>query len=101
MASEDFSTLFDLLPIGAYRSTPEGRQLRANAALVRLNGYPSERAMLMAVNNIAAEWYVQPGRRDEFKSLLHANGKVVNFVSEVYRHNSRERIWIRVRRSAR
>lgn len=38
--------------------------------------------MLMAVNNIAAEWYVQPGRRDEFKLLLHANGKVVNFVSE-------------------
>ena len=35
MHSSDFSTLFELLPIGAYRSSAEGRQLRANAALVR------------------------------------------------------------------
>jgi hypothetical protein len=36
------STLFELLPIGAYRSSLDGQQLRANAALVRLNGYGSE-----------------------------------------------------------
>ena len=95
MAAEPFSTLFDLLPIGAYRSSPEGRQLRANAALVRLNGYALEAEMLAAVNNIAIEWYVEPGRRDEFKALLQADGRVVDFVSEIYRHNTRERIWIR------
>jgi len=95
MATEDFSTLFDLLPIGAYRCTPEGRQLRANAALVRLHGYASERAMLMAVNNVAGDWYVQPDRRDAFKASLQADGKVVSFVSEAYRHRTRERIWIR------
>ena len=30
MAADNFSTLFDLFPIGAYRSAPDGRQLRAN-----------------------------------------------------------------------
>lgn len=94
MASEDFSTFFDMLPIGAYRATPEGRYLRANSALVRLHGYPTETAMLMAVNNTAADWYVQPGRRNAFKSLLQTHRKVVNFVSEVYRPKTRERIWI-------
>lgn len=95
MATEDFSTLFDLLPIGAYRCTPDGRQLRANAAMVRLHGYPSERAMLMAFNKVAADSYVLPGRREEFKSSLQADGKVVGLVSEAYRHRTRERIWIR------
>ena len=33
---------------GAYRTSPEGKQLRANQALVRLNGY-TEAEMLSAV----------------------------------------------------
>lgn len=95
MADDNFSSLFDLLPIGAYRSTPEGRQLRANAALVRLNGYNSESEMLTAVNNIAAEWYVDAGRRDEFMQLVQTQSFVSDFISEIYQHKSRERIWIR------
>ena len=91
----DFSTLFEQLPIGAYRSTPDGRQLRANAALVRLNGYASEAEMLAAVDDIGLEWYVDPGQRAEFARCLERDGHVVDFVSEVYRHRTRERIWIR------
>ena len=89
------STLFELLPIGAYRSSAEGRQLRANAALVRLNGYADEAEMLAAVNDIGSEWYVQPQRRVEFLHLMQRDGQVVDFVSEVYRHKTRERIWVR------
>jgi diguanylate cyclase (GGDEF)-like protein/PAS domain S-box-containing protein len=91
----DYSTLFEQLPIGAYRSTPEGRQLRANAALVRLNGYGSEAEMLAAVNDIGAEWYVDPGQRAEFRRRLERDGHVTDFVSEIYRHKTRERIWVR------
>ncbi len=89
------STLFELLPIGAYRSSVDGRQLRANPALVRLNGYASETELLAAVNDIAREWYVEPERRTEFARLLRRDGEVVDFVSEIYRHKTRERIWIR------
>jgi PAS domain S-box-containing protein len=91
----DYSTLFELLPIGAYRSSREGRQLRANAALVRLNGYASEAEMLSAVNDIAAEWYVDPAQRAEFRRRIESKGVVTDFVSEIYRHKTRERIWIR------
>ncbi|MEO7938275.1 MAG: hypothetical protein ABIR55_06595, partial [Burkholderiaceae bacterium] len=63
MSEHDFSTLFDLLPIGAYRSTADGRQLRANAALVRLNGYACEAELLAAVTDISREFYVLPGQR--------------------------------------
>ncbi|WP_296674509.1 sensor domain-containing diguanylate cyclase [Rhodoferax sp.] len=95
LVDSDFSSLFDLLPIGAYRSSPDGRQLRANAALVKLNGYSSESEMLSAVENIATEWYCDPSRRDEFIAMLYSQTRVVDFVSEVYRHKTRERIWVR------
>ncbi len=88
-------SLFELLPIGAYRSSADGRQLRANPALVRLNGYADEAELLAAVNDIGREWYVEPGRRQEFMRLMKRDGQVLDFVSEVYRHKTRERIWVR------
>jgi len=87
--------LFERLPIGAYRSTPCGRQLRANPALVRLNGYRTEAEMLADVNDLEHSWYVEQGRRQVFKDLIERHGQVTDFVSEVYRHKTRERIWVR------
>ena len=83
------------MTIGAFRWSVSGRQLCANDALVRLNGYDSEAEMLAAVNDISREWYVDPERRNQFKQLLEREGQVMNFVSEVYRHKTRDRMWIR------
>ena len=95
MIADPNTLLFDRLPIGAYRSTPAGRQLRANAALVRLNGYATEEEMLAATNDLERGWYIHPGRRQLFKALIDRDGQVTDFVSEVYRHKTRERIWVR------
>ena len=95
MIADPNTLLFDRLPIGAYRSTPAGRQLRANAALVRLNGYASEEEMLAATNDLERGWYIHPGRRQLFKALIERDGQVTDFVSEVCRHKTRERIWVR------
>ena len=76
------------------RNPDQYAMLRANPALVRLNGYESEAEMLANVNDIAAEWYVNPARRDEFSHSLAEQGSVAYFESEIYRHKSRERIWI-------
>ena len=91
---DDFSSLFEFLPIGAYRSAPNGQQIRANSALVKLNGYQTETEMLASVKDIAVEWYVDPARRQQFKELMQRDGKVTQFVSEIYRHKLREKIWI-------
>ena len=91
---DDFSSLFEFLPIGAYRSSPSGRQLRANPALVRLNGFASEEEQLTLVDDIGVGWYVEPGRRAEFQALLARDERVRGFESEVYRYKTRERIWI-------
>jgi PAS domain S-box-containing protein len=90
----DYRSIFNNAIDGIYRSSVEGRQLRANPALVALNGYGSEEEMLPAVRDIGTEWYVEPGRREEFMRCLNETGFVSNFVSEVYRHKTRERIWV-------
>ncbi len=91
---DEFSTLFDFLPIGAYRSSVQGRQLRANPALVQLNGYASEADLIAAMGDIGSEWYVDPHRRQAFQQELAGQGFVRGFVSEVHRHKGRERIWV-------
>ena len=93
-AAEGFFSLFNFLPIGAYRSSPDGRMYRANPALVKLNGYDSEVDMLENVNRIASDWYVQPGRRAEFRQQLARDGFVRGFVSEVERHHGGQRLWV-------
>ncbi len=93
-AEAEYRSLFENAVTGIYRSNASGRQLRANPALVRLNGYESEKEMLAAVEDIAHEWYVDPKRREQFRALIERNGRVDDFISEIYRHGTRERIWI-------
>lgn len=90
----NLSSLVENLSEGIYRSSLDGRQLSANRALVKLNGYETEAELLAAVKNIGSEWYVDPKRRDEFREILQRDGYVEDFVSEIYRHKTRERIWI-------
>ena len=93
-AEAEYRALFENAVVGVYRTTPDGKMLRANPALVRLNGYSCEEELVASVNDIASEWYVEPGRRAEWARLMCRTGRVVDFVSEVYRHKTRERIWI-------
>ncbi len=86
--------LIQNLAEGIYESSVDGAQISANPALVALNGYDTEAEMTAAVGDIATEWYVDPNRRAEFREILMRDGRVADFVSEVYRHKTRERIWV-------
>ena len=90
----DFSSLFSFLPIGAYRSTDEGRMVRVNPALVKINGYSSEVEALHVINRSDSNWYVLPTRRREFFDELRRDGFVRSFVSEVRRRSDGVRMWV-------
>jgi PAS domain S-box-containing protein len=90
----DFSSLFQFLPIGAYRSSSAGVMLRANPALVQMNGYADETDMLSEVNRAQSDWYLQSGRRSAFRAQLERDGFVRGFVSEVVRHGDGARLWV-------
>jgi diguanylate cyclase (GGDEF)-like protein/PAS domain S-box-containing protein len=90
----DFSALFEFLPIGAYRSAPDGRQIKANPALVKLSGYETETEMITGIRDIGVEWYVDPLRRQQFKEIMARDGQVSQFVSEIYKRDPQETLWI-------
>jgi PAS domain S-box-containing protein len=56
--------------------------------------YDSPEELILSVKDIGKEWYVRAERRQEFVDAMARDGEVRNFESEVYRHKSRERIWV-------
>ena len=93
-AEERYRSLFDNAVTGIFVSSLDGRMISANRALARINGYDTPEDLVRCVNDIAGEWYVDPTRRSKFIELMNRDGMVRNFESEIYRHKSRERIWI-------
>lgn len=87
-------SMFDLLPVGAYRTSVDGRLLRANAALVHMHAYDSEAELLAAANDRRELLYADPNRRNEFISEMLAENRVINFISAAFRRQTREPIWI-------
>ncbi len=94
-ASErEYRELFENAPYGIHRTSLDGKPMQANPALVRLNGYSSEADMMDGMKDVVHQSYVDPDRYRQFRGELERDGKVVDFVSEAYRHGTGERIWI-------
>ncbi len=93
-AEARYRDLIEHAMISVYRSSPAGELLFANLTMARLNGYQSEAELLARGQHLALEWYVEPGRRAAFAAALERDGRVSDFISEVRRHGTGERIWI-------
>ncbi|QDF96069.1 GGDEF domain-containing protein [Azoarcus sp. DD4] len=88
-----FRSIFDNAVLGMYQTTEDGHYLAANQALADLYGYATPAALIAGLSDIAGRLYVERGRRDDFKVMIRARQRVVDFESEVYRCDG-ERIWI-------
>jgi diguanylate cyclase (GGDEF)-like protein/PAS domain S-box-containing protein len=90
----EYRSLFENSVHGIYRDTLDGRSVRVNPALAALNGYAGEQEQIDDVGHHSGDWYVEPGRYAEFQRLLERDGRVKDFVSEVRRHKTGQRVWI-------
>ena len=85
-----FHSLLDGLPVGVYRSTPDGRILDANRALAEMLGY--ETKGLLELN--ALDFYVDPGERELTQGSPDA-GSVRSSVEVQLRHHDGSVVWVR------
>lgn len=76
---EQFKTMFDDSPVGLYRTTPDGRVLMANSALVNMLGYSSFDEL--ARRNLENEGYEPQYPRSMFKERIEREGKVIGMES--------------------
>ncbi|MGB3202790.1 MAG: EAL domain-containing protein [Nodosilinea sp.] len=92
-AEANYRSIFENAVEGMFQSTPQGHYLTVNSTLARLYGYHSPQDLIQNLTDITQQLYVQPGRRQEFITLIRANGSVLGFESEVYRKDG-AMIWI-------
>ena len=85
-----YRTLFESVPIGLYRSTPEGRILDANEALVQMLGYPSKEALL---ETPAQMLFFDISERQRWQAEMDAKGVVKDFVTQLKRYDGTA-IWV-------
>jgi PAS domain S-box-containing protein len=76
--AELVTPLFEGLPIGVYRTSPEGRVLMANPALLRMLGYDS--LAELAARDLNEEFEPRY-QRSEFKQTLERAGEVIGLES--------------------
>ena len=74
VSRENYRRLFENIPVGIYRTTPDGRILMANPALVQMLGYSSFDEL--ASQNLEDEKAIIRYSRSRFKENLEAKGEV-------------------------
>ncbi|GAB5534571.1 MAG: hypothetical protein Rubg2KO_08200 [Rubricoccaceae bacterium] len=87
--SEDLKGLAEHLPIGVYRTTPDGRILYANPALARILGVSD----VDAASNVDVRWDLGYPR-DEFEARIRETGEVRNLIVR-WTHPSGQTVYTR------
>lgn len=72
LAEERYRTLVERMPDGVYRSTPEGRFIEVNPAMVRMLGYESKEELLSV--DIKRELYFDSRERERLSAMLVTAG---------------------------
>jgi two-component system NtrC family sensor kinase len=88
-AEEKYRTLVSSVQEGVFITTPQGRFLDFNDALLRMTGYET-REELLAVD-IPSTLFVNPSDRERVKKLLNEHGKVADFEFEMRRKDGEVR----------
>lgn len=86
-----YRNLFDRVPVGLYRTTPDSRILDANLTLIEMLGYPDRDTLLRAG---ASSLYAEPDARDRLLEQINRTGVAQNLEFELQRRD-RTRIWVR------
>jgi|GEM_PF-1631032 len=93
IAEENYRSIFQNALEGMFQTTPDRKYLNVNPAMAKIHGYSSPEEMMVTVQDISQQLYVDPTLRDEFKRLMEQNNYVSGFQYQVYRQDGRK-IWV-------
>ncbi len=79
-SEERYHTLFDQVPMGLYRTTPEGRYIEANQAMAEILGFPSREALMATPLD---KIYADPEVRRRWQREMAGKGRLQGVEIEV------------------
>jgi diguanylate cyclase (GGDEF)-like protein/PAS domain S-box-containing protein len=85
-----YRSLFEGVPIGLYITTPDGRIVDANPALVEMLGYPDKDSLL---GMKASQLYADPVDREKERTLLAQENIVQDFETQLRKRDGTT-IWV-------
>ncbi len=86
-----YRTLFEGFPLGLYQTTPDGKIINVNPALVKLLKYPNRDSLLLL--NVS-DLFVQPVKRSQQISVLEKKDILLQSEIEIRCHNG-STVWVR------
>jgi len=92
-AEEKYRSIFENAVEGIFQSTPDGRFITVNPALVRMLGYDSTEDLISSLADIETQLYTDRERRSEFQRFMDEQGIVQRFENQVYRKDQSV-LWI-------
>ncbi|MEP7137229.1 MAG: PAS domain S-box protein [Chloroflexota bacterium] len=92
-AEEKYHTIFENSIEAINQTTPDGKFITVSPSGARMLGYRSSEELLANIGDIQKQFYVEPGRREEFIRLMDEHGSLTGFESQIYRRDG-SRIWI-------
>lgn len=95
-AEAEYRTLFENSVAGIFRCDRDWKLVRANRAMARLHGYDSEEQLLDATAGSVVDIHNGLEGLAEFREAMQESRRVTDFVMEILRHSTRERIWVSV-----
>ena len=91
-SEERFRSLYDNVTIGLYRTTPDGRIVMANPAMVRMLGFDSFESL--AHRNVETVGFTEHFPRQRFRELVEQRDEIVGLEYPL-RHANGSMIWVR------
>lgn len=74
-SEERYRSLFERVPLGIYRSTPDGTNLDANPGLLKMLGLEEKDKMSLNVG----EYYLDQEDRKKWQEIMDKTGKVIDY----------------------
>ncbi len=95
-SEEKYRLIFENAVEGIFQTTPEGRFLSVNPALVQIAGFATPDEMINSITDIQKDFYVHPEERTRLLGLFANGTNIVNdFEIEIKRHDG-TKSWISV-----
>lgn len=79
-----YQTIFENSLEGIFQIRTDGRLLNANPALAAIMRYDAPRELLSVITNFMEQVFVNQQELQEIERILHEEGKVIRFESQIY-----------------